>query len=75
VKDIAFVEDVIREHLAPGEVLSPDLCRRARSSVALAQRVIGALRIEGVHAIDPIWRPLIEDLAKVHLRDLTHRLG
>ncbi len=65
LKDLSFVEDVIREHLRPGEALLGDLCQRARNNVGLAPRVVGALRIEQVHAIDPIWRPLINDLAKV----------
>jgi hypothetical protein len=62
VRDLAFVEEVIREHLQPGELLMPDLRQRACDNLALAPRIIGPLHIEGVHAIDPIWRPLIEDL-------------
>jgi hypothetical protein len=65
VRDLAFVEETIREHLQPGEVLMPDLCQCAHDNLALAPRIIGPLHIEGVHAIDPIWRPLIEDLGEL----------
>jgi hypothetical protein len=65
VRDLAFVEEAIRKNLRPGEELPPDLCRRARASLALAPRTIGSLHIEGMHTIDPIWRPLIEDLGEV----------
>ena len=65
VRDLAFVEEVVRERLQPGEVLMPDLCRRAHNNFALAPRIIGPLHIEGVHAIDPIWRPLIEGVGKL----------
>jgi PD-(D/E)XK nuclease superfamily len=65
VRDLAFVEEVVRERLLPGEVLMPDLCRRARDNLAFAPRIIGPLQIEGVHAIDPIWRPLIGELSEV----------
>jgi hypothetical protein len=65
IRDLASVEDVIREHLQPGELLTPDLCRRAHNNLALAPKIIGPLHIEGVHAIDPIWRPLIEHLSEL----------
>ena len=55
----------MRLHLQPGERLLPDLCDLARAAVQSAPRVIGPLLIEGVHALDPIWRPLINDLREV----------
>lgn len=65
VKDLARIEDVVRFHLRPGECLLPELCDLARAAVQLAPRLIGPLRIEGPHAIDPLWRPLINDLRAV----------
>jgi hypothetical protein len=62
VQDLARIEDTVRLHLQPGERLLPDLFDLARAAVAVAPRVIGPLRIEGVHAVDPIWRPLINGL-------------
>lgn len=65
IRDLAHIEDVVRLHLRPGECLLPDLCTQARATVLHGPRLIGALRIEGVHAIDPIWRPLINELREV----------
>ena len=62
VQDLARIEDTVRLHLQPGERLLPDLCDLARAAVQIAPRVIGPLRIEGLHAMDPIWRPLINAL-------------
>lgn len=62
IQDLARIEDTVRLHLRPGERLLPDLCDLARAAAPVAPRVIGPLRIEGLHAIDPIWRPLINDL-------------
>jgi hypothetical protein len=62
VQDLARIEDMVRLHLRPGERLLPDLCDLARAAVQIAPRVIGPLRIEGLHAMDPIWRPLINAL-------------
>jgi hypothetical protein len=64
IRDLAFVEETIRQQLPPGELLLSDLCLRARTNLELAPRVVGALRIEGMCAIDPIWRQLIEELGK-----------
>jgi hypothetical protein len=64
VKDLARIEDTVRLHLQPGERLLPDLCDLAQAAVQFAPRVIGPLRIEGLHAMDPIWRPLINGLRK-----------
>ena len=64
-QDLALIEDTVRLHLQPGERLLPDLCGLAKKAVQFAPRVIGPLRIEGFHAIDPIWRPLINDLREV----------
>ena len=64
VQDLARIEDAVRLHLHPGERLLPDLCDLARAAVQVAPRVIGPLRIEGLHAMDPIWRPLINGLCK-----------
>jgi hypothetical protein len=65
IKDLARIEDAVRLHLQPGECLLPDLCDLARAAVQCAPRVVGPLRMEGLHALDPIWRPLINELQEV----------
>ncbi len=62
VQDLTRIEDTVRLNLHPGERLLPDLCDLARAAVQISPRVIGPLRIERLHAIDPIWRPLINRL-------------
>lgn len=65
IRDLARIEDSVRRHLQAGERLPSDLCDLARTSIGDAPRVVGSLRIEGMHAMDPIWRPLINDLLGV----------
>jgi hypothetical protein len=50
VQDLARIEDTVRLNLQPGERLLPDLCDLARAAVQVAPRLIGPLRIEGLHA-------------------------
>ncbi len=65
VRDLIKIEETVRRHLRPGECLLPDLCKLARGAVQLAPRFIGPLRIHGLLGIDPIWRPLINELREV----------
>jgi hypothetical protein len=65
VHDLAWIEDTVRLHLRPGERLLPDLRDLAHAAMSFAPRVIGPLRIEGLHALDPVWRPLINELREV----------
>lgn len=62
IQDLAYIEDVVRETLDPGEHLLPDLERLARAQIASAGTVVGPISIDGVHAVDPLWRPLINEL-------------
>jgi hypothetical protein len=62
VRDLAYVEDCVRDALGPGECLPKELARLAREQVAIASLVVGPLALEGVHFVDPVWRPLINDL-------------
>ncbi|MDR3473514.1 MAG: PD-(D/E)XK nuclease family protein [Devosia sp.] len=62
VKDLAYVEDSVREALGPGECLPKELARLAREQVATAKLVVGPVALEGVHFVDPLWRPLINEL-------------
>jgi hypothetical protein len=65
VQDLAHIEDIVRANLRPGERILPDLCALAVGGVPHAPRLIGPLRIEGAHSIDPVWRPLINALCNV----------
>ncbi len=62
VQDLAYIEDVVRETLEPGEHLLPDLERLARAQIGTASAVVGPITIDGVHAVDPLWRPLLNEL-------------
>lgn len=65
VRDLIRIEDKVRAHLHPGELLLPDLCRAAQANVTLAPRLLGQLDIEGVDAIDLLWRDLVNSIATV----------
>lgn len=62
IRDLAYIEDVVRDRLAPGEYLLPDLERLAHARQATAGAVLGPLVLDGVHTIDPLWRRLINGL-------------
>jgi hypothetical protein len=62
VRDLAYIEDRVREALVPGECLPPDLARFALEQLSTARIVVGPLTLEGVHFVDPLWRPLINSL-------------
>lgn len=62
VRDLASIEDVIREKLEPSEYLLPDLERLARAQLRTARAVLGPLIIDGMHSIDRLWHGLINDL-------------
>ncbi|WP_375461444.1 PD-(D/E)XK nuclease family protein [uncultured Enterovirga sp.] len=62
VRDLALVERRTREQLPAGALL-PDALRDAACGRAhVAASVLGDLSIEGVHSIDPLWRPLFHRL-------------
>jgi hypothetical protein len=65
IQDLSRIEDTVRIHLQPGERLLPDLYELAVQGVPIAPHIIGPLRIEGLHALDPIWHPLINRLREV----------
>ena len=67
VRDLAYIEDVIRETLQPGENLLPDLEQLARSQIDTAEAVLGSITIDGVHGVDPLWRPLLNEL-RAHVK-------
>lgn len=72
VVDLAFIEDVIREELKPGEHLVPDLERLARAQLATAGIVLGPVTLYGIHAVDPLWHPLVNEL-RLHVPVTWHR--
>lgn len=65
VRDLITIEETIRRNLRPGEHLISDLSTLARAAVSVAPVTVGSLRIEGIHTIDPIWRPLLDELRDV----------
>lgn len=62
VQDLAYIDEVVRATLEPGEHLLPDLERLARAQIVTAGAVLGPITIDGAHAIDPLWRPLLIEL-------------
>src|SRR4029078_8762837 len=57
VKDLIAMEDHVRASLPAGALLAPDLSRVALVRIGTAPRVLGPVRLEGVHYVEPVWRP------------------
>lgn len=62
VRDIVLVEARLRSRLPPGALLPPDLRHEALKRVGFASAVLGEVSIVGVHFVEPVWRPLLDDL-------------
>lgn len=62
LRDLALIEARVRDLIPPGARLPAALREEARAHGHRAASVLGALAIEGVHFIEPVWRPLLHDL-------------
>lgn len=62
VRDLALVEARVRSQLQQGALLPADLRNEALGRVAFAPAVLGDIVIDGVHFLEPVWRPLIDEL-------------
>ena len=70
--DLHRIEAYIRNHIPPAHMLPRDLRDAACRRVDCARSLLGPLTLSGLVDVDPLWRPLINDLARV--TDLTWEL-
>jgi hypothetical protein len=65
IVDLVVIENHIRSALPPSCLLPGDLRDAALARINFAPALLGAIRIEGVHFIEPVWRRLINALCDV----------
>lgn len=65
IADIVAIEAEIRRQLPPAALLPADLRDAALARIALAPTLLGEISLEGVHFVEPVWRPLMNALATV----------
>jgi len=65
LRDLARVNDFVRERLPIGALLPWDLRDGALVHVANAPRIVGPLHLHRLISVDPIWRLLVNALASV----------
>lgn len=70
--DLHRIEAYIRDHIPPAHMLPRDLRDAAGKRVDLARGLLGPVTLSGLVDVDPLWRPLLNDLARV--TDLTWEL-
>ncbi|MBP0440332.1 PD-(D/E)XK nuclease family protein [Tianweitania sediminis] len=70
--DLHLIEAFIRDHIPPAHMLPRDLRDAAGKRVELARGLLGSVTLSGLVDVDPLWRPLLNDLARV--TDLTWEL-
>jgi RecB family exonuclease len=63
--DLHRIETFIRDHIPPAHMLPRDLRDAAGRRIDLARRLLGPVTLSGLVDVDPIWRPLLNDLARV----------
>ncbi len=62
--DLALLDARVRAALPPGVLVPPDLRNVALSRVDHAPTILGAVSLEGVIEVDPVWRPLLVALSE-----------
>ncbi|MBI5113385.1 MAG: PD-(D/E)XK nuclease family protein [Rhodovulum sp.] len=62
MRDLALLEDRVRDFLPAGARLPAALRDEARARMQWASTLLGPLSISGVHFIEPVWRSLIHEL-------------
>lgn len=61
--DLARLEARVRDAIPPGYLLPPDLRDAALDRIRHAPVLFGAICLEGILDVDPLWRPLVTALA------------
>jgi hypothetical protein len=62
--DLALIEARIRQHLPTARLLPRDLRDAAMTRAAQAKTFLGSVTLAGLVSVDPVWRPLVNELAK-----------
>lgn len=65
IADLALLAGRVKRALPPAALLPADLRDAALARIQYAAAVLGPVRIESVHFIEPIWRPLLNGLCGV----------
>ncbi len=71
-QDLHRIETHIRDHIPPAHMLPRDLRDAAGTRVDFARNLLGPVTLSGLVDVDPLWRPLVSELARV--TDLTWEL-
>lgn len=64
ISDLALIEAGIRRHLPTARLLPRDLRDAAMKRAAQAKTLLGSVALAGLVSVDPVWRPLVNELAK-----------
>ncbi|RWF24037.1 MAG: PD-(D/E)XK nuclease family protein, partial [Mesorhizobium sp.] len=70
--DLHRTEIFVRDHIPPAHMLPRDLRDAAKGRIDRALCLLGPVTLSGVVDVDPLWRPLLNELARV--TDLTWEL-
>ncbi len=65
VSDLALIETRVKDVLPSSALLPADLRDAALARAGLAPTLLGDVCIDGVHFIEPVWRPLLQRLGTV----------
>ncbi|WOS67089.1 MULTISPECIES: hypothetical protein [Sinorhizobium] len=63
--DLKLIEERIREHIPSSHMLPRDLRDAAVKRVDLARALLGHVTLVGIVEVDPLWRPLLNEIARV----------
>ncbi|MDQ0333307.1 RecB family exonuclease [Mesorhizobium sp. YL-MeA3-2017] len=63
--DLHRIENYIRDHIPPAHMLPRDLRDSAGKRIDLAHRLLGSVTLSGLGDVDPLWQPLVNELARV----------
>lgn len=63
--DLALVERRVRTQLPPMAMLPGDIVASALARIDIAPAVLGETTLDGVHFVEPVWRPLFDELRSV----------
>lgn len=62
--DLARIDAGVRQCLPAGVLAPPDLRDAALAQIGHASRLFGPIELHGLLDVDPVWRPLVNALAK-----------
>ena len=63
--DLHRIETYIRKHIPAAHMLPRDLRDAAGRRIDLARSLLGPVTLSGLVDVDPLWRPLLNELARV----------